>query len=163
RRVHAAPAGSGFDRSAQPRSDDSFHRGAEEVITAHLAEAPPARRREMAAVLVTGAMLTAIFTYPIAFKLGHVGRVDNGDGQLSFAGAYFLPRHLTGDRRAAFVAAVWFAFCPFVFARTAHIQLLMTAGLPFVMLAFHRMADRPTPGRGAALGVAMALQALCCG
>ena len=33
-------------------------------------------------------------------------------------------------------------FCPFIFARTAHIQLLMTVGLPFSMLAFHRLVDR---------------------
>jgi len=196
------------------------------------ASARQAAWRELGSVVVAGALLTSIFTYPIAFELGHVGRVDNGDGQLSiwnvawvartlaidpvhvfdanifypnkhtlayseanlgagvlampvywltrnpyaahnsavlvafllsFVGAYYLTRYLTGDWRAAAVAAVWFAFCPFIFARTAHIQLLMTAGLPFVMLAFHRMADRQTPGRGAALGVAMALLALCCG
>ena len=82
---------------------------------------------------------------------------------LSATGMYYLVRHLTGDRRAAAVAAIGFAFCPYVFAHTAHIQLLMTAGLPFSMLAFHRLADRPTAGRGAALGAAMAAQAICCG
>ena len=46
---------------------------------------------------------------------------------------------------------------------TAHIQLEMTAGLPFGMLAFHRLIDRPSPGRGARLGAAMAAQALSCG
>src|SRR5499427_8273735 len=177
----------------------------------------PARRArvEVPLVVLAASLLTVLFTYPIAFKLGHVGRVDNGDGQLSiwnvawvartlavdplhvfdanifyphrgtlayseanlgagalampvywlthnpyaahnsavllafllsFASAYYLARYLTGDWRAAAIAAVWFAFCPFIFARTAHIQLLMTAGLPFVMLAFHRMADRPSPG-----------------
>jgi hypothetical protein len=196
------------------------------------AEAPPARRWEAAAVLTAATVLTVVFTYPIAFKLGRVGRVDNGDGQfsiwnvawvartlavdpshvfdanifyphrgtlaysesnlgagimampvywitrnpyaahnsavllsflLSFAGAYALVRFLTRDWRAAALSAMWFAFCPFIFARTAHIQLLMTAGLPWAMLAFHRMSDRPTIGRGAALGAAMAAQALCCG
>lgn len=189
-------------------------------------------RRELAAVVLAAGVLTAIFTYPIAFRIGHVGRIDNGDGQLSiwnvawvaralavdpthvfdanifyphrgtlaysesnlgagmlampvywltrnayaahnsavllsfvlaFTGAYFLVRYLTGDRRAAAVSAIWFAFCPFVFAHTAHIQLLMTAGLPFSMLAFHRLADRPTPTRGVALGAAMGTQALFCG
>jgi hypothetical protein len=188
--------------------------------------------KQLAAVFVAGALLTAVFTYPIAFKLGHVGRVDNGDGQLSiwnvawvartlavdplhvfdanifyphrntlaysennlgagalampvywttrnpyaahnsavllafvlaFVGTFYLVRYLTHDWRAAAIGAVWFAFCPFIFARTAHIQLLMTAGLPFSMLAYHRMADRPTPGRGALLGAAMGAQALCCG
>src|SRR5204862_4327894 len=200
-------------------------------IEARRAETPTARGPELAAVVVAAALLTALLTYPIAFKLGRVGRVDNGDGQLSIwnvawvartlpvdplhvfdanifyphrgtlaysennlgagvlavpvylatrnayaalnsavllsfiltaTGMYYLVRYLTHDRRAAAMSAIWFTFCPFIFARTAHIQLLMTAGLPFVMLAFHRMADRPTPGRGAALGVAMAAQALSC-
>jgi len=188
--------------------------------------------REHATVVIAGACLTLVFTYPMAFKLGHVGRVDNGDGQfsiwnvawvartmavdprhvfdanifyphrgtlaysesnlgagmiampvywatrnpyaahnsvvlvsflLAFTGTYYLVRYLTGDWRGAAMSAIWFAFCPFVFARTAQIQLLMTAGLPWSMLAFHRLSDRPTPGRGAALGLAMSAQALCCG
>lgn len=194
--------------------------------------APRCGWREACAVVIVSAILTAVFTYPIAFKLERVGRVDNGDGQLSIwnvawvaralaadpihvfdanifyphrgtlaysennlgagalavpvylatrnayaahnsavllafiltaTGMYYLVRYLTHDRRAAALSAIWFAFCPFIFARTAHIQLLMTAGLPFAMLAFHRLADRPTAGRGAALGCAMAAQALCCG
>ena len=32
---------------------------------------------------------------------------------------YYLVRYLTGDRRAAAVSAIGFAFCPFVFAHTA--------------------------------------------
>src|SRR5262249_41651521 len=137
-------------------------------------------RKELAAVVVAGALLTSVFTYPIAFKLGHVGRVDNGDGMLSIwnvawvartlavdplhvfdanifyphrgtlaysesnlgagvlampvywatrnpyaahnfvfllsfvlsgAGAYYLVRYLTGDRAAAIVSGIAFAFC----------------------------------------------------
>jgi hypothetical protein len=188
--------------------------------------------KEFGVVLLASALLTVALTYPMAFKLGHVGRIDNGDGQLSIwnvawvartlvvdplhvfdanifyphrgtlaysennlgAGAmavpvywathnpyaahnfamllafalsaiatYYLVRYLTGDRRAAAISAIGFAFCPFVYAHTAHIQLLMTAGLPFSLLAFHRMADRPSVGRGAALGAVMAAQAICCG
>jgi hypothetical protein len=188
--------------------------------------------REVVAVLASAAALTVVMTYPIAFEMGSVGRVDNGDGQLSIwnvawvaralltdprhvfdanifhphtgtlayseanlgagvlatpayfltgnayaahnfavlaaflltvVGTYFLVRYLTGDRRGAVVAAICFGFCPHLFAHMPHIQLLMTAGLPFTMLAFHRMADRPTVGRGAALGAAMAAQALSCG
>jgi hypothetical protein len=188
--------------------------------------------RELGLVLLASALLTAALTYPLAFKIGHVGRIDNGDGQfsiwnvawvartlvvdprhvfdanifyphrgtlaysennlgagamavpvywatrnpyaahnfsmllafvLSATGTYYLVRYLTGDRRAAAISAIGFAFCPFVFAHTAHIQLQMTAGLPFSLLAFHRMADRPGIGRGAALGAVMAAQAICCG
>src|SRR5213083_2330293 len=162
--------------------------------------APRGGWHEACAVVIVSAILASVFTYPIAFKLGRVGRVDNGDGQLSIwnvawvahalavyphrgtlaysennlgagvlavpvylatrnayaalnsavllsfiltaTGMYYLVRYLTRDRRAAAMSAIWFAFCPYIFARTAHIQLLMTAGLPFSMLAFHRMADR---------------------
>ena len=193
---------------------------------------PAGGARELGLVLAASLVLTAVLTYPIAFRMGQVGRVDNGDGKLSIwnvawvartlvsdprhvfdanifyphrgtlaysennlgagvlavpaywltrnpyaahnfamlvafvlsaTGMYYLVRYLTGDRRAAAVSAIGFAFCPFVFAHTAHIQLLMTAGLPFTQLAFHRMADRPGAGRGATLGAAMAAQAIGCG
>jgi hypothetical protein len=82
---------------------------------------------------------------------------------LSAMGAYYLARRLTASRGAAAVAAVLFAYCPYIFARTAHIQLLMTAGLPFSMLALHRLVDRPTFSRAIVLGLVLAAQALSCG
>src|SRR5581483_4917590 len=82
---------------------------------------------------------------------------------LSQIGMYLLARHLTGNRAAAAVAAVCYAFCPFVVVWTAEIQLLMIFGLPFVLLACHRLADAPSPRRGAALGLAMAVQTWFCG
>lgn len=81
---------------------------------------------------------------------------------LSSAGAYYLCRYLTGSRPAAAVAGVLFAYCPFVFARTAHIQLLLIGGLPFIMLAFHRLVDRITVGRAVALGAILWFQGLAC-
>ncbi len=81
---------------------------------------------------------------------------------LAVAGAYYLVRYLSGSREAAAVAGVLFGFCPFIFARTAHIQLLMTAGLPFSLLAFHRLVDRPSPWRALALGAVLFAQALSC-
>jgi hypothetical protein len=60
------------------------------------------------------------------------------------------------------VAAVIYAFSPFTFARTAHIQLLFTGGIPFCLLAFHRLVDRQTIGRAVTLGVLLWLQALAC-
>ena len=62
-----------------------------------------------------------------------------------------LVRTLTADRGAALVSATCFAFTPFMFAHSAHVQLLMTAGLAWSMFMFHRFADRPSPGRGARL------------
>ena len=187
---------------------------------------------ELGVVACVSALLTIAFTYPLAFEMGKVGRVDNADGQFSIwnvawvartlvvdprhvfdanifyphrgtlafsesnlgAGlvalpvywatqnpyaahnfvflvgfavsaiaAYYLVRYLTQDRRAAALSGVCFAFCPYAFAHAAQIQLELTAGLPFVLLAFHRLVDRPSPGRGAVLGGVMAAQALCCG
>ncbi|MEZ5287914.1 MAG: hypothetical protein R2712_24575 [Vicinamibacterales bacterium] len=77
-------------------------------------------------------------------------------------GAYYLVRYLTGSRGAAAVAGVLYAFCPFTFARTAHIQLLHTGGIPFCLLAFHRLVDKVTVSRAVVLGVLLWLQALAC-
>ena len=111
-----------------------------------------------------GAGLLAI---PVYWATGNPYAAHNFVFLLSFVlsatGTYYLVRYLVGDRRAAAIAAICFAFCPYVFAHTPHIQLMMTAGLPFSLLAFHRLADRPTPLRGAALGAAMGAQALLCG
>jgi hypothetical protein len=186
---------------------------------------------EATAVVLAAVAFTSVLTYPLAFKIDHLGRVNTDDGRwsiwvvswvayalgtdpigvyqanifypqrnalafsesnlvegalgapvwaltrnpytthnavalLSFviaaAGAYYLVRYLTGNRGAAAVAAVLFAFCPFAFARTAHIQLLFTGGIPFCLLAFHRLVDRVTVGRAVTLGVVLWLQALAC-
>lgn len=75
---------------------------------------------------------------------------------------YALARHLTASRGASATAAVAFAFTPFVFAHTAHIQLLMTFGLPLSALAMHRLVDGPSIRRALALAAALALQGYAC-
>ncbi len=80
----------------------------------------------------------------------------------SFVATYYLVRHLTGDRRTATLAGIMFAYCPFAFARQAHIQLLMVGFLPWVMLAWHRLLDRTTIARAIELGVVMCLTGLAC-
>lgn len=189
-------------------------------------------RREIALVLALGLALAVYFTWPMAPRLGSVGRLAMGDGQfsvwniawvahaivtpgvvmfdanifhphhgtlaysepnlgaglvavpayllsgrnpyaahnsavlvsLAFAvlGMYLLTRRLTGSREGALVAAVVFAFCPFFFARTAHIQLMMTAPMPFVLLAFHRLTEERSALRAGLLGFAIGAQALFC-
>jgi hypothetical protein len=188
--------------------------------------------REAAAVVALGAVLAVAVTFPLAFKLGQMGRLDSHDGRfaiwnvawvaralvvdplnvfhanifhpherslafsesnlgagalaipaywstrdplaaynsvvvlsflLSFVATYYLARYVTGNRRAAVVAAIAFACCPFVFARTPHIQLMMTAGLPLSLLMLHRFVDARTVGRGVALAVALVTAALLCG
>ena len=81
---------------------------------------------------------------------------------LAATGAYYLTRYLVANRGAAAVAGILFGFCPFIFARTAHIQLLFIGMLPFCMLAFHRLVDRPTTTRAATLGVLIAATSLTC-
>ncbi len=81
---------------------------------------------------------------------------------ISSTGAYYLVRRLTGDRRVAAVAGVLFAYCPNVFSRTAHIQLLMIGFLPWCLLSFHRLIDRTTAGRAIELGVVLWLTGLAC-
>ena len=75
---------------------------------------------------------------------------------------WLLARRLVGDGAAAATAAALFAFCPYVFAHTAHIQLVMIAGIPMCMLAFHALVDDPTPRRAVLLAAALAAQALSC-
>jgi hypothetical protein len=75
---------------------------------------------------------------------------------------WLLVRRLTGDGAAAATSAALFAFCPYVFAHTPHIQLLMIGGIPMCLLAFHRLVDTPSPARGLVLGCALAAQALSC-
>jgi hypothetical protein len=77
-------------------------------------------------------------------------------------GTWLLARRLTGNSAAAAVAGVLFAFCPFFYSHSAHIQLLMAGGIPLSMLALHRLIDNPSPARGLTLGVALAGQALAC-
>jgi len=81
---------------------------------------------------------------------------------ISAVATYYLVRHLTGDRRAATIAGVLFAFCPFAFARQAHSQLLLIGFLPWAMLAFHRFIDRVSVARAIELGVVLWLSGLAC-
>jgi hypothetical protein len=81
---------------------------------------------------------------------------------LNGTAAYCLCRHLTGDRAAAWIAAIGFAFTPYVFGHLPHIQLLLTAGLPLSLLAFHKIEEQPTAWRGCLLGVTMSAQAYLC-
>jgi hypothetical protein len=81
---------------------------------------------------------------------------------LSFVATYYLVRRLTGDRRAAILAGIMFAYCPFAFVRQAHIQLLLIGFLPWCMLAWHRFLDRTSVLRAIELGAVMALTGLAC-
>jgi hypothetical protein len=57
---------------------------------------------------------------------------------LSGIGAYLLTAELTGDRRAAFVAGLLFAFAPYRFDQLPHLQVMSTQWMPFALLGFRR-------------------------
>jgi hypothetical protein len=95
-----------------------------------------------------------VFAHNVVLLLGFI---------LAFVGSYGLVRHLTGHRGAAIFSATAFAFCPYMFTHLPHIQLLMTGGLPFALLAMHRLVERQSAGRAVTLGLIVAAEALSCG
>jgi len=193
---------------------------------------PSVSWREWGLVLGASLLVTTVMTWPMAPRLGTIGRLDSGDGKLSIwnvgwvdhailtdprhlldanifwphqgtlaysemnlvAGVLGLPvfalthnalaahngavltalvlsliltwrlvRRLTGSSGAGFVSAVLFTFCSYLWGHTAHVQLLMTFVVPLVMLAFHRLRDRPSTVASVLLGAALATAALACG
>ncbi len=80
----------------------------------------------------------------------------------TFLGTWLLARRLSGRTDTSIVAAILFAFCPYFYSHSAHVQLLMAGGIPLSMLALHGFADSPSAKRGLLLGVALAVQALAC-
>ncbi len=81
---------------------------------------------------------------------------------LSVVFAWGFAAYLGASAPVACFFAVAFTYCPYLFARTAHIQLMMTFGLPLALWAFHRVVDAPSVWRGLLLGLALAVQALAC-
>jgi hypothetical protein len=65
---------------------------------------------------------------------------------LSGLGAYLCVRELTGDPRAAFVAGVLFAFAPYRFPQSSHLQVLSSQWMPFALYGFRRYFDAMDAG-----------------
>src|SRR6516165_8674527 len=85
---------------------------AAETVTGAVAGRVPARNagglRELAIVLVVAGLLSAALTYPLAFKLGKVGRVDNGDGLISIWNVAWVARTLVVDPLHVFDANIFY-------------------------------------------------------
>jgi len=81
---------------------------------------------------------------------------------LSGLGAYLLALHECRDRGAAFVAGAGFMLAPYHFVQLEEGQynLAQTEFLPFGILAFILLIERPTRGRAAAFGLVAGLQFL---
>lgn len=70
-----------------------------------------------------------LLTYNVAFLFSYV---------LAGSGMYLLVKSLTGQRWAAALAGVAFAFCPYRVAQAPHLQVLMTGWMPIGLWALHR-------------------------
>ena len=62
----------------------------------------------MALVALGFSGLTVIVTYPLAFRLGSIGRVDNGDGQFSIWNVAWVARTLVLDPLHVFDANIFY-------------------------------------------------------
>jgi hypothetical protein len=97
--------------------------------------------------------VSSLFVYNFVFVAGFVA---------SGVGAALLVADLTGDRAAALVAGVVFAFLPFRFDHFAQLQLQQAQWIPFAFAAFHRVLRRGRWGDGLWLGACVAGQLMSC-
>src|SRR5687768_11858182 len=87
---------------------------------------------------------------------------------LSGFGTYLFVRELTGKPLAAFVAGLLFAFAPYRFPQSPHMQVLSSQWMPFALYGFRRYftaIERGDRGLGplAGAGAALIAQNLSCG
>jgi uncharacterized membrane protein len=92
-----------------------------------------------------------LLTYNVAFLFAYV---------LAGCGTYLLVKSLTGNRWAAWIAGIAFAFCPYRAAQIPHLQMLTSGWMPLGLWALHRYFAQGS--RRALLGFSAAflLQAL---
>jgi len=75
-------------------------------------------------------------------------------------GMYALVVSLTSNRAAGFLAGLAFAYLPFRYVHLWHLNWLQQAWLPWLLLAFVRLLQQPTPGRAVILGSLIAILTL---
>jgi len=82
---------------------------------------------------------------------------------LSGLGAFLLVRALTGSRTAGLTAGLLFAFAPYRFPQSSHLQVLSSQWMPLALYGFHRYFETGRR-RGLAWGAAaLVMQNLSCG
>ena len=79
---------------------------------------------------------------------------------LAAVGMYALVHHLVGNRAAAWLAGLAYAFLPWRSVHLWHLNWLEGAWLPWIALAFLRLLERPTAPRAIVLGLLVAIQTL---
>src|SRR5438034_11054910 len=67
-----------------------------------------AKLRELALVLAGATALTIVMTWPLAPRMGHIGRIDNGDGQFSIWNVAWVARTLVVDPGHVFDANIFY-------------------------------------------------------
>ncbi len=92
-----------------------------------------------------------ILTYNVAFMLTFV---------LGGWGTFLLVRRLTGNPWAAWVAGAFACYFPAKRWSLAHINTISVHGVPFAMLALHRLVEKPGFLRAVTAGVMVALASL---
>lgn len=75
-------------------------------------------------------------------------------------GTFLLLRRLTGDPWAAWVGGTFACWFPARRWNLAHINTLAVHGVPFALLALHRLLERPGVGTAVLAGVTVALASL---
>jgi len=79
---------------------------------------------------------------------------------LAAGGMYALVHHLVGNRAAAWLAGLAYAFLPWRTVHLWHLNWLQSAWLPLIALSFLRLLERPTAPRAAVLALLVAIQTL---
>ena len=108
---------------------------------------------------------------PVAFLMAPI-QVVTGNAILAYnvaifatfliaaAGMYALIRHWTGNRGAAFLAGLAYAFLPYRYAHLWHLNQLGHAWTPWVVLALLLLVRRPTWPLALALGLLVAVESV---
>jgi hypothetical protein len=78
----------------------------------------------------------------------------------SGVGMFVLVRHLTHDPDAALISAAIFTLAPYRIGHFMHLELQWTVWMPLTFWAVHRVFEKPSLGRGVAVGLLLSLQLL---
>jgi hypothetical protein len=106
----------------------------------------------------------ALVAAPISWITGNAVFAYNFVSLIGFAlcayAMYLLVKYLTGNRPAAFLAGVFFAFVPYHFSTIVHVHVSLYFLQPLILLFLFRYFDEGKPRFLVGLGIAFTAQAL---
>jgi hypothetical protein len=110
--------------------------------------------------------LESILGAPVLAATGNPVPAYNLVFLLSFVvsglGMFVLVRRLTGSPPAGFLAGLIFAFFPYHFAHSAHLEILFMGWIPFFFLYVHKFFDEPTTRNALGMAAFYILQTASC-